>query len=93
MRLTYKNDWETDVYYVDKKRITDLKLVRINDQEFKVSSRTVCIPYRDMGHTYNGVATHYFIKIDVLGKKTEFDLNTLVKKHKISALKYTLYEQ
>ena len=88
--LKYKNNWESDEYYVGKKRITVLKKVSIDGEEFKVTSRRVSVPYNDMGHTYTGDSNHYFIKKKVFGTKMEFDLNTIVDKVKVVALDYTV---
>ena len=90
MRLTYQNNWCADTYFVDKKPISDLKKIRIDDKEYNVISRMVAVSYNDMGHTYEGISTHFFVKTKVLGVMQEIDLNTIVPFKKVSALKYTL---
>jgi hypothetical protein len=91
MKLTYKNEWESDKFFVDGNPISDLKKVRILENEYAVTSREVSVPYSDMGHTYNAISKHYYIKKNVFGKVLEFDLGRLIDKGiKVSALKYTL---
>lgn len=89
MRLSYQNNWESDAYFVDKKPVSDITLVRIKGEEYKVTSRNVSVPYNDMGHTYTANSKHYFIRTKVFGIWQEFDLNILVDKVAISVLKYT----
>lgn len=90
MRLSYKNNWEADQYFVDKNPVSDITKVRIKGVDYKVTSAVVSVPYNDMGHTYSGTSKHYFIRTKVFGIWQEFDLNELVDKVAISVLKYTL---
>ena len=90
MKLSCSNNWEAYTFYVDKNEITDLKLVRIKGEDYKVTPRTVSVPYRDHGHEGRGTSTHYFVKTKVFGVAKEFDLVDLMRDVTVSALKYTL---
>jgi hypothetical protein len=90
MRLSYKNNWEADQYFVDKKLVSDITKVRIKGVEYTVTSAEEGVPYNDMGHTYTGWSKHYYIRTKVFGIWQEFDLNKLVDKVPVSVLKYTL---
>jgi hypothetical protein len=87
-KLTYSNNWEADEYFVNGKRVTSLKKVRIGTKEYKVTTREVSIRYMDMGHEGYGTSDHYFIKEVVFGIKMEFDLNSLIRRKAIFALEY-----
>lgn len=92
-RLTYKNNWEADSYFVGDKEIVTLSKISVNGKEFKVTHATVSVPYNDMGHTYDGTSTHYFIKEKVFGIEKMFDLNTIVSKAKVYAIEFTVKEK
>ena len=87
-KLTYKNDWEYDQYFVDGKRIRELHLIEVNGVQYDVDSGQVSVPYDDMGHTYTATSTHFFVEVEVLGVKVQIDLNRVVKKQRIKALAY-----
>ncbi len=85
-KLEYRNNWESDEYYVGGKRISNLTTVSINGVFYPVTNRVVTIPYDDHGHVYNGISTHYFIVSQDLG--VEVDLNRVVRKQKVIAVKF-----
>lgn len=87
-KLTYRNNWEADEYYVDGKRVTKLTSVRINDLIYPVTSKTVSVPYSDHGTTYSGVSTHYFVEACMFGIPRLVDLNEYVNKLNIEAADY-----
>lgn len=77
-KLVYYNDWECDAYYIAGKSIKSLRSVDIGDKSYEVTSRVVSVPYNDMGHTYAGTSTHYFIKVPVGNNfSVEVDLNNI----------------
>ena len=88
MKLEYCNDWENDIYSIGGKELATLKKVSIIGREFKVKSRNVSVPYNDMGHECCADSRHYFIKDPFFGN--EIDLNTVMEKFEVTALKYTL---
>ena len=88
--LSCRNNWEMDEYSVGTDRIATLDSVSINDVTYKVTARIMSIPYNDMGHTYSGTSTHYFVKEKVFGVEKDFDLNGLVNKIKIFPVDFTL---
>jgi len=88
-RLEYSNNWESDEYWVDGKRIRGLQQVEIDGVKYTVNTRRVGVRYYDMGHDYTAHSDHYFITEKVFGIKTEFDLNELVRKKRILAIKFT----
>lgn len=92
-KLKYTNNWEADIYSVKEGRIANLKSVKIKDKVYTCKGVTISIPYSDMGHTYHGTSTHYFITEEVFGIKKEFDLNELVSKVPVYAIDYTLEKQ
>jgi hypothetical protein len=89
MKLTYRNNWEADEYYVGKNRVIDLREVRINGKSYDVMSATVSVPYGDMGHTYTGRSKHYFVTEQVFGVDQQFDLNTVIRDVDVYAVKFT----
>lgn len=89
-QLSYQNNWEMDEYYVGKDRVATLDSVSINDITYKVTAKICSIPYNDMGHTYSGTSTHYFVKEKVFGIEKTFDLNGLVGKVKVFPVDFTL---
>lgn len=93
MKLTYKNNWEYDEYYVDGKRVKELIRVSFEGKEYDVHSRRVSVSYSDLGHTYSSTSTHFFIKERILGAEVEIDLNRIVPRNsKITPTIYTLEE-
>lgn len=87
--LTYRNNWENDVYTVKGNRVIELTEVSIAGKKYKVTNRAVSKNYTDCGKTYTSTSTHYFVEESVFGKKQEFDLNTLMDRD-VKAVKYTL---
>lgn len=85
-KLEYRNNWESDEYYVMGKKISDLKTVAINEVFYPVTSRMVEVDYSDHGHEYTATSKHYFVTSMDLG--VEVDLNVLVRKNKIMAVDY-----
>jgi sporulation protein YlmC with PRC-barrel domain len=92
-KLTYKNDWEADQYSIDGKRIRTLNEVEIDKKKFKVTGNVVSIPYSDMGHTYHGISTHYFVTVKLFGINKKIDLNEIVNKKPVYATKFSLEEK
>ncbi len=88
--LTYKNNWENDVYYVDGALISDLKRVKIGRKSYKVDSMEKGVEVNDMGHTYRAYSKHYYIREKIFGLEMTFDLNRIVPKRKIQALYFTV---
>lgn len=88
--LEYRNNWESDVYTIKGKPVTNLKKVKINGAIYDVTSRNVSVSYSDHGHTYTANSKHYFVKESVFGESREFDLNTLMKKGVI-AVEYDIH--
>jgi len=97
-KLTYSNDWESDIYHVDGRRVKTLKEVQIFGrpgeiaQFYPVKPKQVGVTCYDMGHQYSAVSTHYFITVRVPGVDVEIDLNQIVPKTKVIATKFTVEE-
>ena len=90
-KLTYRNQWEADEYYVGEKRIHILDEIEYNGVTYPVTTVRMSVPYNDMGHTYHGVSNHFFVDIEVLGVRIKMDLNKIVPKNpKIKATKFVL---
>ena len=89
-RLKYSNNWESDVYTVDGKRVRTLTEVCINGNPYKVTAYEVSVPYMEHGFRSVGISTHYFVKEKVFGVSMSFDLNELIKKKPVYAVKYAL---
>ena len=85
-KLEYRNNWESDEYYVMGEQIRDLKTVAINEVFYPVTSRMVGVNYSDHGHVYTATSKHYFVTSKDLG--VEVDLNILVRKNTIVAVDY-----
>lgn len=91
--LAYQNNWESDEFSVvdqthegkqlGSTRITDLHKVRIHFETYDVTSRSVEIPYNDMGRRYYARSKHYFITERVFGRNIEFDLGEVMRKHNV----------
>ena len=92
MKLTYQNNWESDSYFVGKDKIQTLDVVKIKDEEHDVITLKVSVPYNDMGHQYNGVSHHFFVKVNVLGVDMNIDLNTIVPKVEVIPVEYSLVD-
>ena len=88
--LAYRNEWEADIYTIDGKSVNTLESVLIGSKKYKVTARNVSVSYNDMGHTYSGTSTHYFVTAKVFGIPQVFDLNTLVEKVAITPVKFTV---
>ena len=87
--LKYENDWEYDKYTAGGEPVAQLKVVEIDDVQYPVIAKSVSVRYDDMGHVYTATSTHYFVEIDVLGVKTQVDLNTIVPKRRVYAVEYS----
>jgi len=85
-KLEYRNNWESDEYQVDGKRVLNLTTVSINDVFYPVTSRMVSVAYNDMGHTYTAKSKHFFVVSKDLG--VEVDLNRIVGKTVVMAVNY-----
>lgn len=79
MKLEYVNNWESDEFYVGKKRVKSLEEVCIEGVVYEVTGREVQVPYNDMGNTYYADSMHYFVKETVFGKVMEFDLGKIMR--------------
>lgn len=90
-KLQYRNNWESDEYYVDDTRILELKKVRIGKIEYPVKTRKVTVPYYDSGHQYESTSDHYFIEASVFGIKMDFDLNKITNRTTVFALDYKIH--
>ena len=78
--LKYKNNWESDEYYLNGVRVDNISAVEINGKRYDVVNRMVSITYSDHGHSYQARSRHFYIKEVVLGTAMEIDLNTIVNK-------------
>jgi hypothetical protein len=93
--LEYRNNWEADEFYVvdqthdgkrlGRKRITDLRKVRIHFVSYAVTSRNVSVPYSDHGVRSESTSKHYFVKDVVFGREIDFDLGKLMSRNKVVA--------
>lgn len=91
--LSYKNDWESDSYFVDGKKVRDIKAIGYDGIRYEVVGKDVSVSYSDHGHTYAAKSRHYFIKVGVLGVNISVDLNEIIpKKRKVVAIDFTLAE-
>ena len=81
--LTYRNNWESDEYYLGDKRLDNISIVEIDGKKYNVIRRMVTKSYSDHGHTYTAKSWHYFIEEKVFGTVMEVDLNTLCNKTKV----------
>lgn len=89
-KLTYRNDWESDVYQIDGKYVKDISEIEIDGEKYTVVGRQLTIPYNDMGHEYFATSTHYFVKIPFsagLRGSIEVELKTL-NLNKVAPTKY-----
>jgi hypothetical protein len=75
--LKYKNNWESDEYYVGKTRVKNLTKVSVNEVEFPVISRKETVTYDDMGRLAQATSTHFYIVSVVGGVLFERDLNSM----------------
>lgn len=87
--LKYSNNWQADIYTVDGKTVKTLESVKIDGKLYGVNARNISIPYNDMGRTYYGTSTHYFVTTKIFSLSREIDLNTVVKDLQITPVKYT----
>lgn len=58
--VKFQNDWETHIYWVNKKRVELLK-VTIKDKEYVVFKKPILVPYSDHGHKYEARSLHHLI--------------------------------
>jgi hypothetical protein len=82
-RLTYKNNWESDEYYVNGEQVFDIKSVEINGRVLPVRKSKVSVTYSDHGHLYDAISDHFFIYTEADGIEFERDLNELCDTHKV----------
>ena len=87
--LTYKNNWESDEYYVDGRKISNLVKIKFDDKIINVHSNEVTVRYMDMGHSSSSTSIHYFVTCKILGTEIEIDLNQIVPKTRIEAFEFT----
>lgn len=85
--LKYKNNWESDEYYVGGMKLDNIERVEIEGIQYDVIRRQVTKSYSDHGHTYTAKSWHYFIQEQVFGSVMEFDLNTVVNKAQVLVVK------
>ena len=90
--LKYHNQWESDSYTVNGKRVADLMEVSIAGTRYDVHSKRVRVPYDDMGREYHGESMHYFIGVKVGTQVIEIDLNRIVRHQTVYVLKYETEE-
>lgn len=88
--LNYKNNWESDEYYIGGKRVVNMSLVEIDGKQYEVVRRIVGKSYSDHGHRYEANSWHYFIQEKVFGTVMEIDLNTIVNKTEVKGVIYGL---
>lgn len=81
--LVYKNNWESDEYYLGGKKLDNISIVEIDGKKYDVTRRLVGKSYSDHGHSYTANSWHYFIQEKVFGTVMEVDLNTLCNKTKV----------
>ena len=81
--LTYRNNWESDEYYLGDKKLEIINIVEIDGKIYDVVARNVSKSYSDHGHTYTATSRHYFIQERVFGTVMEVDLNTICNKTKV----------
>lgn len=81
--LKYRNNWESDEYYLGDKKLDNISVVEIDGKAYDVVRRQVSKSYSDHGHTYTAKSWHYFIQEKVFGTVMELDLNTIVPKTKV----------
>ena len=81
--LTYRNNWESDEYYLGDKKLDNMSIVEIAGKRYNVIRRQVSKSYSDHGHTYTAKSWHYFIEEMVFGTVMEVDLNTICNKTKV----------
>jgi len=84
--LKYKNNWESDEYYLNGKRVDNIEFVEIDGKRYDVVNRMVSITYSDHGHSYQARSRHYYIKEKVFGTVMEIDLNTIVNKTEVKVV-------
>lgn len=81
--LTYRNNWESDEYYLGDKKLDNMSIVEIDGKRYSVFRRKVTKSYSDHGHTYGATSWHYFIEEQVFGTVMEVNLNTICNKTKV----------
>jgi len=84
--LKYKNNWESDEYYLNGQRVDNIEFVEIDGKRYDVVNRMVSITYSDHGHSYQARSRHYYIKEKVFGTVMEIDLNTIVNKTEVKVV-------
>lgn len=93
-RLTYKNDWEYRIYFVDDEEIEALREVEIAGEKFAVFSWNETDLVYDMGHKYTCTSLRHFINVSLAGKKLPMALEVILdKKIAVTATKFELYKE
>jgi hypothetical protein len=82
--ITYKNNWASHEYYVNGKKLTDIKRVEIG-KELKsfivpVNSFNDRVDYNDMGHIYTANSTQFTVTMrdEMLLIPNEIPLSRLI---------------
>jgi len=91
-KLSYSNNWESDIYKVDGKELRSLSKVKIGSKIYKVTAHDVSVPYMDMGNRYVAVSKHYSVKEKVFGMDMLFDLNEIIRRKTVYAVEYKTLE-
>lgn len=81
--LKYRNNWESDEYYLGDQKLDNIMVVEIAGMRYDVTRRQVSKSYSDHGHSYTAKSWHYFIQEKVFGTVMELDLNTIVPKTQV----------
>jgi hypothetical protein len=81
--LKYKNNWESDEYYLGDKKLENFSAVEIDGTRYNVLRRLIARSYSDHGHQYTATSWHYYIEVMVFSTVMEMDLNTIVNKTKV----------
>lgn len=93
-RLSYENDWEYRIYFVDGKEIEALREVEIAGEKFAVFSWNETDMVYDMGHKYTCTSLRHFINVSLAGKKLPMALEVILdKKIAVTATKFDLYKE
>lgn len=89
-KIRIDNQWESDIYSIPGGKLKSLSEVSIGGKNYKVTGMSVSVRYLDMGYEGYGTSKHYFVAETVFGIKKQFDLNEIVGKKPVYALKFTL---
>lgn len=87
-KLSYRNNWESDEYSVDGRRVSNMTAVYVKEgQEFvqyPVTAKKVSVSYYDYGRTYYANSVHYFVQVSALGANIDIDLNQIITKEGVT---------